>query len=400
MTTNILNQGLTVESAYSVGAALIRCLESDSYNSFTFISAFASEAGINGLAHHIHQDKYNSSNIIVGVDQRSTSKEALDALLNLQADTYIFHQPGFSIFHPKIYLFEGELSSELIVGSSNLTKQGLFINVEASIHLTLDHNEPADLQVIADLKARFASLFDFSDPNLQPITSELIEQLVAKKIVPTAAELKEIQEKVEEVFAQNDVAPGEAINLPFPRRDLPRAPNEFRRRVAPNPILFNEDGAEAVVELAGPALEHDFELVWKRRSLPGSSVEIARAGTNPTGALRLVQDSFRVDGKIIDQTTYFRNVVFRDLLWAIGRQTPLVYTAIGKFHVFVLGDDLGEFNLEIRHKPSGEAGQANYTTSISWCGLSRSIRERVLTGRILNLYKSTEPGNIFKIEIV
>lgn len=34
----------------------------------------------------------------------------------------MFSQTGFSIFHPKIYVFEGEHCSQLIIGSSNLKR--------------------------------------------------------------------------------------------------------------------------------------------------------------------------------------------------------------------------------------------------------------------------------------
>lgn len=406
MTINVLTQGLTTDIDRSVGVALIKFLDSTDYRSFTFISAFASESGINGLSGYIEKAKknYESLNIIVGVDQKGTSREALEALLKLNINTLIFHQRAFSIFHPKIYLFEGERRSQLIVGSSNLTTQGLFVNVEASIHLELNHDIPAELQVIEDLKTRFAELFDFTDPNLQPITSELIEQFVAEKIIPTEAERREIREKINELEAQD--GDGEPVELIirrlFPKRELPTAPKEFRSKKASRlPLPAGKVGKispeVAVVELA---TQEEFTLVWRRRRLPASSVEIAGTeNTNPTGGLRLVQDKFVVDGAIISQTTYFRSSVFGDLPWAIEKTVPLVEKAIGKFYVSVLGEDLGMVPLEIRHKPSGEAGQHNYTTSISWGGLSKTIREKVLTGRALNLYRSEGANDTFKIEI-
>ena len=403
MTITILSQGLTADTENSVGAALIKCISSDDYNSFTFISAFVSEAGITGLAHHINQarEKYVSLNVVVGVDQRATSKEALEVLLSLNINAHIFNQPGQNIFHPKIYLFEGPRSSAVIVGSSNMTVGGLFANVEASVHIELIHEDPADLKIITDLKARFEGLFDFTDANLQPITEELIGRLVAAKIVPTAAEQREIR-KIAQVVLAEDAEANAAGKPIFPKRvSSPSVPKEFRggtRRVA----VLGEGLEEEVLEVPvlDPAPMPTFELVWRRRRLPESSVEIAAAGTNPTGGLRLVQDKFEVEGVVIRQGTYFRNSVFSDLQWATEKEVPFVEKAIGKFYVSVLGEDLGEFNMEIRHKPSGEAGQHNYTTSISWGGLSRPIRERGLANRTLNLYRSVETNGTFKIEIV
>lgn len=398
MTTNILSQGLTTETENSVGATLIKCLKSENYKSFIFISAFASEAGINGLSEHIEEAKktYESLNIIVGVDQKGTSKEALDALSKLGINAFIFYQPNFSIFHPKIYLFEGDERSELIIGSSNLTTQGLFINVEASIHLELVHSVPEEMQIVLDLKAKFKELFDFKNQNLKPITAELIDQFVAEKMVPTEAQRKEIQKKIEEQLGE----PTERIiRTLFPSRELPSAPNGFRRK---RPRKVHENNIIAPeITTTEPILAENFELVWRRGRLPASSVEIAgTANTNPTGGLRLVQDKFQVDGETIDQTTYFRENVFGDLTWAVVRQNPLVERAIGQFYVSISGENLGVFALEIRHKPSGEAGQHNYTTSISWGELSKNVRERRLTGLSLKLYRSEDTHGTFKIEIV
>lgn len=168
MKIRIISQGITTDTENSVGTTLIKYLNSSDYQCFTFISAFASEAGIYGLSEYIEKAKatYNGLNIIVGVDQKGTSKEALEALVALNINVLIFYQSGFSIFHPKIYLFEGQRYSQLIIGSSNLTSQGLFVNVEASIHLEIDHQVIEDQQVIIELKASFPGLFDFMDPNL------------------------------------------------------------------------------------------------------------------------------------------------------------------------------------------------------------------------------------------
>ena len=36
-------------------------------------------------------------------------------------------------FHPKLYIIDGETASVIVVGSSNLTRGGLFANYEAQI---------------------------------------------------------------------------------------------------------------------------------------------------------------------------------------------------------------------------------------------------------------------------
>lgn len=401
MKINILSQGITPNIDNSVGSVLIKFLGSNEYHSFTGISAFASEAGIYGLSQYIEQAKttYKNLNILTGIDQKGTSKEALYAMLNLGINTYIFYQTAFSIFHPKIYLFEGEHFSQLIIGSSNLTSQGLFANVEASIHLELSNHVEEDMKVITELKRRFQGLFDFSDPNVKCITSELIEQLVAEKIVPTEAERKEIQDKREEFEGVADETIDRLIRKIFPKRQLPTIPTNFRG--IKKSKLSNKEAEDNPDVVEDSPISDSYKLVWQRRKLPASSVEIAGSNnTNPTGGLRLVQDKFQADSKVIDQTSYFRNDVFAHLNWVTERTTPLVEIAIAQFKVIVLGEDWGTIALKIRHKPSGEAGQHNYTTSISWGDLSKEIQKKQLVNRQLNLYSLEGSTDAFKLEIV
>ncbi len=124
-------------------------------------------------------------------------------------------------------------------------------------------------------------------------------------------------------------------------------------------------------------------LVWQK-VLPASDVQ--RQPGNPTGGVRLTQARWYDEGKRIDWTTYFRNKVFAGLEWRQTRARPFVEEAVVRFDVTVLGKRLGIHELAVSHKPSGEAGQANYTTILQWTGLSQTIKDADLTGRTLRLY--------------
>ena len=160
MGLKFIGHGFTSESDQSVGNHLISLLAEKRFHSFTWFSAFASESGITGLSSYIEKAKANfhAMNIIVGIDQRATSKEALEAILALNVNAFVFYQPSFTIFHPKVYLFEGQEGSELIVGSSNLTTQGLFANVESSLMVSCDNREGAENEVISQLKSYFGGI--------------------------------------------------------------------------------------------------------------------------------------------------------------------------------------------------------------------------------------------------
>lgn len=76
---------------------------------------------------------------VVGIDLQNTTRDGLQALLNLEAhgasETYVYHNEAGSVFHPKLYLFRNEEEARLIVGSNNLTAAGLYSNVEAGLQV-------------------------------------------------------------------------------------------------------------------------------------------------------------------------------------------------------------------------------------------------------------------------
>ncbi|MCX6233125.1 MAG: phospholipase D family protein [Bacteroidetes bacterium] len=392
MNIKLLSQGFTTEIINSVGSHIIDYLKSNDYKRFTAFSAFASESGIIGLAKTIKEakKKYESLNIIVGIDQKGTSKEALEALMMLKINSYIFYQPAYTIFHPKIYLFEGNNFSQLIIGSSNLTSQGLFTNIETSLLVSIDNTVAEEKKIIEQLKEYFKSIFDFTDPNLKPISAELIRELVNRKKVPTEVERKEAQDKIKDT-EKSDTST--LILSIFPPRAIAKIPREFRsnRKLPPSSKVTKPSNK------LRPTIGN---LVWVRRKLPASSVQNAGTGTNPTGGLRLVQNEFKVNGVRIDQTSYFRNILFGNYLWQKTSSTPFVESAIIPFEVTIRGKLLGKIDLTVRHKPSGEAGQHNYTTSISWGILGETIKKASLTGSRLELYSPKGRSKTFQIIII
>ncbi|MFN0157577.1 MAG: phospholipase D-like domain-containing protein [Bacteroidota bacterium] len=396
MKITLLGQGYEAASELSVGKQLLKFFASKDFHQFTGISAFTSQAGVRGLSKHIAKAKkrFTKITIVTGVDQKGTSKEALEALFGLKIEAFVFYQPSFTIFHPKIYLFEGDEKSELIVGSSNLTAQGLFSNVEASILFSLDNRIKADSKMIRQLKAYFNGIFDLTDPNLRRLSRQLITDLVEAKVVPTEAERKRVQDKASKTTGKT---PDTNISKLFPKRATAKLPSEFRGKAKATSKTKAKRKRTLVGPVVGPSTTG--KLVWIRKALPSSSVQGGGVGTNPTGGLRLVQDHFEVRGKKISQTKYFRYTLFGKYTWKTIKELPFVEAARIPFGVTILGDYKGRFELEIRHKPTGEAGQHNYTTSISWGELGETIRESNLTGTRLELYAPPKKGEPFHIVI-
>lgn len=391
MRITLLGQGFEATSHNSVGNKLIKFFADKDFHTFIGISAFASQAGIRGLSKHIKTAKkhLNIITIVTGVDQKGTSMEALEELLALGIDAYVFYQPSITIFHPKIYLFEGDDKSELIIGSSNLTSQGLFTNVESSLLLSIVNSVEADKKIVEQLKDYFKGIFDFTEPNLKKINKKIIADLVKAKVVPTEAERKAAHDKAEKAERKETE---NIISKIFPKRAIAKIPKEFRGTRKPTTKIT------ATTAAASGSASAKGKLVWTRKKLPSSSVQGGDSGTNPTGGLRLVQDDFISSGSKIDQTSYFKNL-FSKYVWKQVRTTPYVEAAKVPFDVTIKGVYHGKFYLEVRHKPSGEAGQHNYTTSISWGTVGSIIRKANLTGSRLDLYAPKGKGKPFQIVI-
>src|SRR3989344_2496517 len=140
-------------------------------------------------------------------------------------------------------------------------------------------------------------------------------------------------------------------------------------------------------------------LLWKKPELSASDVEKSPGG-NVTGRLKLVKSGFKVNGKLIDQTTYFRKEMFGNLDWVDKAHTKKE-VAEGIFAIKILGKDMGLHRLIVGYNPDGEAFQNNYTTHLSWGHLSETIRKLNLIGKELSIYSPQEgQEEPFYLEII
>ncbi len=187
MDTKIIGQGYNLDADTSVAKELIEQFNSKRYDSFTCLVAFASQGGISALTPYILAEKKRGVKvkIILGIDQKGTSKEALEEVLSWGVESKIYHTQSVNIFHPKIYLFENTDIFTLIVGSNNLTTMGLVKNIECSL---LIKDAKGEHSVHNDFYVYWKSILDGADVNLMPITQELIDNLYAEKLVPTESE--------------------------------------------------------------------------------------------------------------------------------------------------------------------------------------------------------------------
>ncbi len=389
MEIQIIGQGYRVAAENAAGYSLTSLFADRELHSFTGISAFASVAGIQGLAALIENARphLEKAAVVVGIDQKGTSREALQELLTLDADTYVFYQPGIAIFHPKIYLFEGDRSAEVIIGSSNLTAQGLFANVEASVHLRLDLALETDRAVVQQLKDQFKGLFDYSDPNLKKLDDDLIAALSEVGLVPTEAERKALQEKSRAVKSES------IISGIFPKRTAAGIPASFSGK---------KSCKTAKVSAAGKgekALTPE-KLVWESGALTARDLNIPKGTvTNPTGSMLFKKGN--TEG--IDQRHYFRDTVFAALDWKPDEKPQAAHLerATALFTLVVEGKNTGTFHLALTHNTRTDTRayeQRNSMTQIHWGDAKSLIARENLIGKNARLFTTGNMGE-FILEI-
>ncbi len=195
MQIRFLGQGLGNGLDEQAGMTLMKHLLQTTTGQFTAYVAFASESGVQALAPSLKQFHANGghSRLVVGVDLEGTSREALHALLALPADSYVAYTPSNIIYHPKVYALEGPQGGAVLVGSSNLTRTGLFQNIEGSLLVEFAAGDPDGTALVQQLHTFFAGLAG----NIQKLDPALITLLEQAGIVPTEASQRARHEKVQ-----------------------------------------------------------------------------------------------------------------------------------------------------------------------------------------------------------
>lgn len=221
MDTIIIGQGYNIHEDTSVGKELIEQFNSHRYNSFTCLVAFASYGGISALTPYIESAKNEgvAIKVILGVDQKGTSKEALEEVLKWNVDASIYHTQSFNIFHPKIYLFENEDIFTMIVGSNNLTEMGLVKNIECSLLIKDIKSNPVRGKFYEYWKA----ILDGTEVNLYPITQELINKLYKDKVI-TSESLRSIRYD----NGTDESKENHKKSIEFKKVDIQKNPHGFR----------------------------------------------------------------------------------------------------------------------------------------------------------------------------
>lgn len=360
----------------------------------TLVSAFVSLRTVLRLRQPIlaARDRGCAVSVIVGIDLDGTSREALQELISWAVNARVFSNASpRSTFHPKAYLFESRRQAALFVGSNNLTEGGFYTNHELAVRMD----------------------FDFPDDRVEFDAQSL---LLERALAGTGGLIKDLDQELLDVLTSREQIPSESQRRQISRRRRMDtgdnvAPNPFGSVSAPLPPLLSgaardvdaETTTQVAIEqevlLRGVRLVYEKSLVWKKVL---SRTDALQSGerANPVGGVRLTQAGFEApEGRRIDQTKYFREL-FSDYVWQREiRGHRDQEHAIVPIRLVIDDNDHGVLGFEISHKPSGEAGQGNYTTILRWGKAAAVVKGSNIAGKTLSLFETNSDAAAFTIEI-
>ncbi|AUC15911.1 hypothetical protein BTO06_12445 [Tenacibaculum sp. SZ-18] len=199
MKTTFLGHGIGTKEKPNVGNQLADSFSCDQFISFNGFVAFATGSGVKTIIKSIENSNhiFEQCRFFIGIDNMVTSEEALRLLLKKNVETFIYYDSikKNSIYHPKLYIFEGQNNHRVIIGSSNLTYQALNSNLEASIQLEFDSENKEGNSLLKEIKEYYSSLLDLSSTNIRLLTEEYLEELIEKNLLSKKIEIIEEEGK-------------------------------------------------------------------------------------------------------------------------------------------------------------------------------------------------------------
>ncbi|WP_020474144.1 phospholipase D family protein [Zavarzinella formosa] len=168
------------------GIELNDLFSNDNWTRFDAAVAWVRRSGLRHLTPSITDflNRGGEARFVIGIDIENTSKEGLQALLDLPGNitTFIHHNEHPSVtFHPKVYVFSNDDHARLIIGSNNLTESGLYTNTEAGLQVDAAVTDP----VIVQMHAAIDSWCDTTQGFAKKLDAALLAQLEAGGYVAT-----------------------------------------------------------------------------------------------------------------------------------------------------------------------------------------------------------------------
>ena len=163
------------------------------HDTFKFAVAYMRLSGLNRLADAIQALLGRGGRVAgaVGLDDGVTTIEALAALAAVSTSSSVFHTVSGFIYHPQLYLLRGPTHALVVVGSSNLTRDGLYRNIEVGAAIDLDRANAADAETLRGFEAFVDAMLDDSHPNVRRLSQATIDEIAKHGLVKRESEARE-----------------------------------------------------------------------------------------------------------------------------------------------------------------------------------------------------------------
>jgi len=197
---------------------------------FRFAVAYMRVSGLRLLYGTLQALRDRSGHIAgaVGIDQEITTIEALELLCQLSSESTIVCTVSNYIYHPKLYLAEGDKWASAVVSSANLTRDGLYRNVELATIIHLDLGSSADVEIYRYYDAFLSELLNPGNPNVQPLNEATLTWLAEMVMIEDEAHVLEPQSVI-----RSRRATAKLKDL-FPSLPVPPVPTTSEAATVPN----------------------------------------------------------------------------------------------------------------------------------------------------------------------
>jgi len=372
---NILLQGLEQHDDHET--AVNQLLQLPDIDQYLFSLAFVRSNGVDKVSDNL-KNVSDKIKIFIGIRNGITSIQAVFSLFKIGIEPYVVDTADTNkIFHPKIYAAYGDERANIILGSANLTYNGLNQNIEASSYIKLDRNIQADEEYLIKLVKLITNM-----PTAYP--DHVFQVSTPRQAVQLLREGRLEDERLTRLPSSNQP------KIKKERDKLKSIPTFGRR---------NRKIHKGIKKRRPSKSTNTAVLVWESKPLTARSLNIPRgSNTHSTGdanlGLGLMED--------IDFQHYFRDVVFSSLPWKKDPASisPYLERAHANIELVIKNISYGVFELEVTHDPRTNTRsyeQRNVMTKIKWGEARSLIAKNDLLDRTLRLY--TKGSNNFVIVI-
>jgi len=249
MNASIFHQPFDLDGRLSrLGVEFARRLQSGNFNRCLMFSAFVMSSGTQRLSPALRTIIENGGTVraLIGLRNGLTSLQAVNDLLTIGVEVWGLDTGGSILYHPKVYVLSGDNTGWASVGSSNLTGEGMYRNIETNTILELDLDNGGDRGFIEDFTHWWNRFLDEYPQNAVRIDAANVDRLGTAGIL--ADEIAVAREITTRNRGGRPVRRGAGIQVP--RIFVPALPAVSGQRAVRRPA---RQGVAAREEVSSPA---------------------------------------------------------------------------------------------------------------------------------------------------